>query len=180
MGRKIVSEKAQKVSTKIKSLLTKNKPNLTEIIEIEKRKGFPYLYITHSPITLEKFINAKSLFPIFDLIAFSHAIGEDPVDLLEVYFEELRDNPPVDVWEQIIKFERDPNYKQLHIFIKAFKFVLNYPRLFLRDTIVRQAYMSRKEIQEATDRVMEIVATYKIKPEELQEVVQRVINQIKK
>jgi hypothetical protein len=40
--------------------------------------------------------------------------------------------------------------------------------------------MSRKEIQEATDRVMEIVAAYKIKPEELQEVVQRVINQIKK
>jgi hypothetical protein len=66
MPRKITTDKAIKISTKIKSLLTRNKPNLNEIIEIEKIKNFPYLYITHSRITLENYINAKSLIPIFE------------------------------------------------------------------------------------------------------------------
>ena len=174
---KKTQEKAQKLANSLKKVLTKSKPRIEDIPNILKEMRFPDLYITHTPGVLRQYIMGYRLFPIFDLIGFAHAIGEDPVDFYPIYFEELREAPALEVWESLLELEKDPRYKNLHPFAKVFRFVLEYPRLFLSVNKVREIYMTYRaeDLEKAADKVAELIAAYKIRPEDLEIILNKII-----
>lgn len=99
-----------------------------QIINILNRRNISPLYIPTYP-ALITYLRARAYPPIYDLIGIIQAINEKPVEMLKIYFEELYH--PLPKFHKL-EYIRQRYYREFPDSVwEAFKFVLEYPLLFI-------------------------------------------------
>lgn len=160
------TEKQEKIRMYLKKLYqSRSFIKLNAIPHTLIRRKYPALYIPSPPIVYQA-IEGRLNTNIYFLIGMTQALGGHPYELLKIYFEELKNEPPKLLQGELDKLKKDANYKFPPEIIEVFEFVISYLRLFLNDDIVRM--IKDEDIyayNPVARQVFDIIAGYNVKPD---------------
>ena len=140
--------------------------HLAAIPHILVNRYYPRIYIPSTARIYGIFEKSAHLPTPFTLLGIVQALGGNPWQMWEIYFEELRNDPPKFLAEQIEKLRNDPDYSFPPELLDVFDFVIRYLRLFVNDDLIRM-WKDEDEIKQigSTEReIRDVLALYNVEP----------------